>query len=97
MPKFLVDICLDGYETEEEMEAACEEFIHEQLNFSGSSVTILKMNAKNKTIEALKNRSCNNCEFRLHEEGWDPENSYCVVKNFKKLPKKNICKLWKEM
>ena len=40
MPKFVVDLWLDGYETEEEMIAACEEFIYEQLNFAGSSVKI---------------------------------------------------------
>ena len=40
MPKFLVDLWLDGYETEEEMEAACEEFIYEQLNMTASSVQI---------------------------------------------------------
>ena len=42
MPKFIVDLWLDGYESEEEMEAACEEFIYEQLNFTASSVTIEK-------------------------------------------------------
>jgi hypothetical protein len=40
MPKFVVDLWLDGYETEEEMTAACEEFIYEQLNFAASSVKI---------------------------------------------------------
>lgn len=40
MPKFIVDLWLDGYETEEEMIAACKEFIYDQLNFSGSGVEI---------------------------------------------------------
>jgi hypothetical protein len=40
MPRFIVDLWLDGYETEEEMEVACEEFIYEQLNMTASSVTI---------------------------------------------------------
>jgi len=40
MPRFIVDLWLDGYETEEEMEAACEEFIYEQLTMTASSVTI---------------------------------------------------------
>jgi len=44
MPKFIVDLWLDGYETEEEMEDACEEFIYEQLNFSASSVKIERVN-----------------------------------------------------
>lgn len=43
MPKFIVDLWLDGYETEKEMEEACEEFIYEQLDFSGSSVKVEKI------------------------------------------------------
>ena len=43
MPRFIVDLWLDGYETEEEMAAACEEFIYEQLDFSASSVTIARV------------------------------------------------------
>ena len=33
MPRFIVDLWLDGYDTEEEMVDACEQFIYEQLNF----------------------------------------------------------------
>lgn len=40
MPRFIVDLWLDGYDTEEEMISACEEFIYEQLNFTASSVKI---------------------------------------------------------
>ena len=40
MPKFIVDLWLDGYNTEEEMTEACAEFIYEQLNFSASSVKV---------------------------------------------------------
>jgi len=40
MPKFLVDLSLDGYESEAEEAAACLEFIKEQLDFSASSVTV---------------------------------------------------------
>ena len=43
MPKFIVEIWLDGYESEEEMAAACKEFIYEQLNFSASSVTVTEI------------------------------------------------------
>lgn len=43
MPKFIVELWLDGYETEEAMEAACEEFILEQLNFSASDVKVTKI------------------------------------------------------
>lgn len=41
MPRFIVDIWLDGYESEEEQRKACEEFIYDQLNFSASSVKII--------------------------------------------------------
>ena len=43
MPRYIVDLWLDGYKTEEEMEKACEEFIHHQLNFAASSVKITKI------------------------------------------------------
>lgn len=43
MAKFLVDLVLDGYESEEEMAAACPEFIYDQLNFGGSGVTVRKL------------------------------------------------------
>lgn len=43
MPKFIVDLWLDGYDTEEEMVKACEEFIYEQLNMTASSVKIKKI------------------------------------------------------
>ncbi len=41
--KFVVDLWLDGYETEEEMEAACVAFIKEQLDFAASSVKIERL------------------------------------------------------
>ena len=40
MATFKVELWLDGYDTEEEMTKACEEFIYDQLNFSGSGVSI---------------------------------------------------------
>ena len=40
MAKFIVELFLDGYESDEDMEDACEEFIYDQLNFSASSVTV---------------------------------------------------------
>lgn len=43
MAKFIVDLWLDGYDSEEEMTAACEEFIYNQLNFAGSGVTVTKI------------------------------------------------------
>jgi hypothetical protein len=38
MATFKVELWMDGYNSEEEMIAACKEFIYEQLNFSGSGV-----------------------------------------------------------
>lgn len=43
MPKYLVDLWLDGYETEEEENEACIAFIKEQLDFSASSVKVIKL------------------------------------------------------
>lgn len=43
MPKFIVDIWLDGYESEEEQARACEAFIKEQLDFSASSVKVTRV------------------------------------------------------
>ena len=43
MPKFVVDLWLDGYDSEEEMAAACKEFIYDQLNFAASSVKIQEL------------------------------------------------------
>lgn len=42
MTKFVVDLWLDGYETDEEHDAACVEFIIDQLNFAGSGVSVEK-------------------------------------------------------
>lgn len=38
--KFIVDLWLDGYDTEEEMKVACIEFIKEQLDMTASSVEV---------------------------------------------------------
>lgn len=43
MPKFIVELWLDGYDTEEEMEAACKLFIEEQLDITASSVKVTKI------------------------------------------------------
>lgn len=51
MPKFLVDLWLDGYDSEEEMAKACEEFIYDQLNFAGSGVSIKKV-TEDETVPA---------------------------------------------
>lgn len=41
--KFIVDLWLDGYDTEEEMEEECIQFIEEQLYYSASSVKVRKL------------------------------------------------------
>lgn len=43
MPKFLVELSLDGYETPEEEKEACKVFIEEQLDFSASSVKVTEL------------------------------------------------------
>ena len=43
MGKYLVELSLDGYETEEEEKAACLVFIEEQLDFSASSVKVTEL------------------------------------------------------
>lgn len=46
MPKFIVELWIDGYESEEEMNDACLQFIKEQLDFTASSVTITPIDEK---------------------------------------------------
>ncbi len=41
--KLLIEIHLDGYETKEEHNKACLEFVYDQLNMTASSVKILKV------------------------------------------------------
>lgn len=74
MTKFVVDLWLDGYETEEEMAKACEQFIYDQLNFSGSSVKITKIPSPNDIAKQLVNvqpmpnkKICTTCG---HHEGY---------------------------
>ena len=43
MPKFFIELHLDGYETQEQELEACKEFIVEQLNFSGSCIEIIEV------------------------------------------------------
>lgn len=53
MPKFIVDLWLDGYDSEEEMTKACEQFIMEQLDFSASSVRVVRLS--DRTSEIIDN------------------------------------------
>lgn len=41
MPKFIIELSLDGYETEEDEIEACKFFIEEALDFSASSVSVI--------------------------------------------------------
>ena len=56
MPRYIVDLWLDGYETEEEVEEACDEFLYEQLNMTASSVTFRKINDSDTDIDILADR-----------------------------------------
>ena len=71
MPKFEIELWLDGYDSEEEMELACEEFIYDQLNFSASSVKIIKKpnNAMEQTADS--DAKCTECglEHGFHTIG----------------------------
>ena len=40
--KFIVDLWLDGYDTEEEMKEACIKFIEDQLDMTASSVKVME-------------------------------------------------------
>jgi hypothetical protein len=55
MPKYLLDIWLDGYNTPEEEKEACDNFIDEQLDITASSVTFkhLTETSQEPTIEQL--------------------------------------------
>lgn len=53
MAKFIIDLTLDGYDSEEEMIKACEEFIYENLNCTASSVKIKKIDEE--IIEKINN------------------------------------------
>jgi hypothetical protein len=44
--KLLIDIHLDGYETKEEHDKACLEFVEEQLNFTASYIKVLPYEEK---------------------------------------------------
>ena len=56
MPRYIVDLWLDGYETEEEIEEACDEFLYEQLNMTASSVTFRKINDSDTDLDILADR-----------------------------------------
>lgn len=60
MPKFLIEVNMDGYDTEEEEIEACKEFIEEQLDFSASSVKILKTIKEKAFIKVID--YCANCD-----------------------------------
>lgn len=53
MPEYIVNLWLDGYDTEEEMEKACDEFIYDQLNFTASSVQV-KRSDYTALVEAVR-------------------------------------------
>lgn len=74
MPEYIVDLWLDGYDTEEQMEKACDEFIYEQLNFTASSVRVKKSDYSallarhNALVEAVKKYFKSECLEILKRE-----------------------------
>jgi len=44
MTRFIIDIHLDGYDTKEEHDEACEELIYDQLNSAGACIKIERVN-----------------------------------------------------
>jgi hypothetical protein len=79
MAKFIINLFLDGYESEEEMKEACEEFIYEQLNFAGSSIKIQPVGIVKKIMQLNPLRNDTDayqhalCEYILNEEDSTPE------------------------
>lgn len=69
MSKYIVDLCLDGYDTEIEREAAEAEFIYDQLNFTASSVKIKKFDDVQTRIEALEKEAVRLVGALKHQEG----------------------------
>lgn len=41
--KIIIDLHLDGYDTKEEHDKACLEWVYEQLNFCGSCVDVISL------------------------------------------------------
>ena len=82
MPQYIVDLWLDGYDTEAEMEKACDEFIYEQLNFTASSVKVKRSdyaelearhNALREAVEKEIRAWDNYSHYRNMENAFDSE------------------------
>lgn len=69
MSKYIVELLLDGYDTEIEREAAEEEFIYDQLNFTSSSVKIKKFDEIQSRIQALESECVKLVRALKHQEG----------------------------
>jgi len=53
MARFILDLWLDGYENEKDMEEACHEFIYDQLNMTASGVTFRQLESNKMDIDEL--------------------------------------------
>lgn len=51
MPRFVIDLWMDGYESDEEMKSACKVFINQELDFSASEVKIMSEDDVNYPIK----------------------------------------------
>lgn len=67
MPKFMVDLWLDGYTNPDELEEACEDFIYEQLNFSGSDVKIQNIDKVEANNPLVLGKLLNDALIRVKE------------------------------
>lgn len=72
MPKYMVDIWMDGYDSEEEMERACEDFIHSQLDLSAGHAKITKVpdseDLLSKAIESFREDNKNLSQKEIKEK-----------------------------
>jgi len=84
--KFIVDLWLDGYNSEEEMNMACKEFIKEQLDFTASSVQIEEYDESRESKSAIPSadKMFEACRNELKIQGEHPIGALSVMspKNF---------------
>jgi len=102
MPRFIVDLWLDGYDTEEAMAEACEEFMEEQLNFTASSVRIKRIEdtplvRRIRPTKAMPKptQDCEGCHNFHKGKRWGLHCAKCirntndVVDNYSDRPRRN--------
>jgi hypothetical protein len=63
MPKYIVNLWMDGYDTEEIMASACEEFIYEQLDITASSVSLYEITEDEENVLLYYREQCRENEI----------------------------------